>query len=183
MVIAVLGFFLVQSIAAGLLTNAETAARTQVETGVGRRDAQSSLAVLEPPGDPSVAVSTAEATVRSLQQTSGSTGSYVVVVQVSDEQRRRRAAGSARQRDRHGHHPGLARSTSVGSEQRRYRYDSDSTAVLGAQPTTLTYTAAAGDLAAGPGRRRPGCGPYYQLYYVFPFTAEQATLDARAARC
>ena len=95
LVIALLGFFLVQSIAAGLTTNAENSARSQVKTGAEAAIGQSSLQVLEPPASQFTAVSTAEATAQRLQQASGSTGSYVVFIQVKA---RHCLVGRARQR-------------------------------------------------------------------------------------
>src|ERR1700722_3690929 len=73
LVIAVLGFFLVQSIAAGLLSSAENSARTQVENGASTVLYQASLHVLQPV-DP---LSTANAVGRTLQQASGNTGGYL----------------------------------------------------------------------------------------------------------
>ncbi len=173
-VIAVLGFFLVQSIEAGLLTNAENSARTQVKTGADAAIGQSSLAVLESPANPFVAVSTAEATVRSLQQTSGSTGSYVVFVQVSNENADGVQWVGPRSVNVTATIP-ASLITSVGTEQRRYRYDNDNTAVPWSQPTTLTYTSGSGTSGPALAVGVP-LGPYYQLYYVFPFTQQQATL-------
>src|SRR5581483_5485058 len=85
LVIAVLGFFLVQSVAAGLLTNAENAADSQVRNG---RTAALGLNVnvLDPanPGDTPTVVGVATTTARALQQPSGSTGSYLVFIQLTD---------------------------------------------------------------------------------------------------
>src|SRR5712691_2911700 len=72
LVIAVLGFFLVQSIAAGLLSSAENSALSQVK--IGRTNALGQSDVLGP--QPSEAVSLAVTIARALQQASGSTGSY-----------------------------------------------------------------------------------------------------------
>src|SRR6516162_11033815 len=63
LVIAVLGFFLVQSIAGGLQRNAENSARTQVKTGAESAIGQATLQVLEPPATQFTAVTTAEAIV------------------------------------------------------------------------------------------------------------------------
>ncbi|MGH3183145.1 MAG: hypothetical protein ACRDOE_14760, partial [Streptosporangiaceae bacterium] len=85
LVIAVLGFFLVQSVAAGLLTNAENAAESQVKNGRTSALGQS-VNVLDPspPEDTATVVSVATTTARTLQQPSGSTGSYLVFIQLTD---------------------------------------------------------------------------------------------------
>ena len=88
LVIAVLGFFLVQSVAAGLLNSAENSALSQVKTGRLNALGLSNVNVLNPDpvqgNDPEAAVSTAVTTARALQQASGSTGSYLVFIQVTN---------------------------------------------------------------------------------------------------
>ena len=79
LVIAVLGFFLVQSIAEGLLSSAESADRNQVQSGAVTALGQTSLRVLDPPTGQSDALSIATA----LQRASGNTGSYLVFVQLT----------------------------------------------------------------------------------------------------
>ena len=65
--------------------------------------------------------------------------------------------------------------TEVGNEQQQYRFDNENIDAPWSQPTTLTY-------ASGFGTSGPALavgvplGQYYQLYYVFPFTQQQATL-------
>jgi len=174
LVIALLGFFLVQSIAAGLMSNAENAARSQVKTGAESAIGQANLQVLEPPHTPFVAVSTAQATAHALQQTSGSTGSYVVFIQLTNA-----ASGGVQWVG-----PRIVNVTAtipqnlitkVGNEQQQYRFDNENIDAPWSQPTTLTY-------ASGFGTSGPALavgvplGQYYQLYYVFPFTQQQATL-------
>jgi two-component system, OmpR family, sensor histidine kinase MtrB len=176
LVIAVLGFFLVQSIAAGLLTSAETAARAQADAGRTAALGQTSVDVLEQPLNQFVAEDNAELIARTLQeQASGNTGSYLVFVQLTDI-----PGGSAVQWVGQRNvdvtatiPPDLIRQ--VGSEQRQVRYDNDQYAPPLAQPTTLSY-------ASGPGTPGPALavgvplGTYYQLYYVFPFTQQQSFL-------
>jgi two-component system sensor histidine kinase MtrB len=174
LVIAILGFFLVQSIAAGLLTNAENSARSQVKTGADAATGQASLAVLEPPGSQFAAVSTAEATARALQQTSGSTGSYVVFIQLTSDNSGGVQWVGPRSVNVTATIP-QSLINSVGDEQRRYRYDNANTAVPWSEPTTLTYTSGSGTSGPALAVGVP-LGQYYQLYYVFPFTQQQATL-------
>ncbi len=75
LVIAVLGFFLIQSIAAGLLSNAENSADAQVKNGLTSASGQSGVLDQPQSGDASVATATA----RALQAASGSSGSYYLV--------------------------------------------------------------------------------------------------------
>ena len=174
LVIALLGFFLVQSIAAGLTTNAENSARSQVKTGAEAAIGQSSLQVLEPPPSQFTAVSTAEATAQRLQQTSGSTGSYVVFIQLT-----KAASGGVQWVGPRSVNVTATIPqdliTKVGNEQQQSRFDNENTGAPWSQPTTLTY-------ASGSGTSGPALavgvplGQYYQLYYVFPFTQQQATL-------
>ena len=86
LVIAVLGFFLVQSIAAGLLSNAENAASSQVQNGRTSAIGQKSANVLAPlvSGDPEAPVSVAKTTAKALQLASENTGSYLVFIQLTN---------------------------------------------------------------------------------------------------
>jgi two-component system, OmpR family, sensor histidine kinase MtrB len=172
LVIAVLGFFLVQSIAAGLLSSAENSARTQVENGATTALDEESLKVLQPV-DP---LSTADAVVRTLQQASGTTGSYLVFVQLTGSA----AAGV------NWVGPGDVNVTAtipqdlinaVGNEQRSpfYRFDNDNVATPWIQPTTVTYTSGSGPAGAALAVGVP-LGQDFQLYYAFPFTQQQGFL-------
>jgi two-component system, OmpR family, sensor histidine kinase MtrB len=172
LVIAVLGFFLVQSIAAGLLSSAENSARTQVENGATTALDQPSLKVLQPV-DP---LGTADAVVRTLQQASGTTGSYLVFVQLTGD--------SATGVNWVG--PGDVNVTAtipqelinaVGDEQRSpfYRFDNDNVATPWLQPTTVTYISGSGPAGAALAVGVP-LGQDFQLYYTFPFTQQQGFL-------
>ena len=172
LVIAVLGFFLVESISAGLLSSAENSARTQVENGATTALDEQSLKVLQPV-DP---LSTADAVVRTLQQASGTTGSYLVFVQLTGDA----AAGV------HWVGPGDVNVTAtipqdlinaVGDEQRNpfYRFDNDNVATPWIQPTTVTYTPGSGPAGAALAVGVP-LGQDFQLYYAFPFTQQQGFL-------
>jgi two-component system sensor histidine kinase MtrB len=173
LVIAVLGFFLVQSIAAGLTASAEKSARNEVANGAGFASGQNNLHVLEPQTQFDSLI-TAEALTSALQKTSGSTGSYLVFIQLTTggpvgvQWVGQRAVNITATIP-----PDLIKA--VGTEQRDHRSDNDYTATPWAEPTTLTYAPGLGSSGAALAVGVP-LGPYYQLYYVFPFTQQQATL-------
>jgi two-component system, OmpR family, sensor histidine kinase MtrB len=176
LVIAVLGFFLVQSIAAGLLTNAENAADSQVRNGQTAALGLSSVNVLAPapPTDTATVVSVATTTARMLQQPSGSTGSYLVFMQLTDivppivhwvGQTDVDIAATIP--------PTLI--AKVTGEQKSARYDNKNSVPPAFVPTTLVYNSGQGSSVPALAVGVP-LGQYYQLYYVFPFTQQQATL-------
>jgi two-component system sensor histidine kinase MtrB len=173
LVIAVLGFFLVQSIAAGLTASAEKSARNEVANGAGFASGQNNLHVLEPQTQFDSLI-TAEALTSALQKTSGSTGSYLVFIQLTTggpvgvQWVGQRAVNITATIP-----PDLIKA--VGTEQRDHRSDNDYTATPWAEPTTLTYAPGLGSSGAALAVGVP-LGPYYQLYYVFPFTQQQAAL-------
>jgi two-component system sensor histidine kinase MtrB len=173
LVIAVLGYFLVQSIAAGLLTSAENSARTQVQNGAGFALDQSNLNVLDAQS-PSDSLVTAVAVTRALQASSGSTGSYLVFMRLTNggpvgvQWVGQRAVNITATIP-------LDLIADVGNEQRLHRYGNDYTATPWSEPTTLAYAPAFGSSGPAVAVGEP-LGPYYQLYYVFPFTAQQSTL-------
>jgi two-component system, OmpR family, sensor histidine kinase MtrB len=173
LVIAVLGFFLVQSIAEGLLTSAENSARNEVANGAGFASGQNNLHVLEPQTQFDSLI-TAEALTSALQKTSGSTGTYLVFIQLTNggpvgvQWVGQRAVNITATIP-----PDLIKT--VGTEQREHRSDNDYTATPWAEPTTLTYAPGLGSSGPALAVGVP-VGPYYQLYYVFPLTQQQATL-------
>ena len=173
LVIAVLGFFLVQSIAEGLQTSAENSARNQVENGAGFASGQNNLHVLEPQSQFDSLI-TAEALTSALQKTSGSTGSYLVFIQLTTggpvgvQWVGQRAVNITATIP-----PDLIKA--VGTEQRDHRSDNDYTATPWVEPSTLTYAPGLGSSGPALAVGVP-IGPYYQLYYVFPLTQQQATL-------
>jgi two-component system, OmpR family, sensor histidine kinase MtrB len=168
LVIAVLGFFLVESIANGLARNAENVAGAQVEAGQSTALSLKSVDVLEPPQSEDTALTIDNA----LQQFSGNTGSYLVFVELT-----KNAPTGVEWVGSHDVDitatipPDLI--VAVGGEQSRF--DNANSALPFTEPTTLVY-------ASGPGASGPALavgvplGAYYQLYYVFPFTQQQATL-------
>ncbi len=176
LVIAVLGFFLVQSIDAGLLSSAESTDRNQVQNGASFVFAQNALNVLEQPQNQFDALSTAQNIAAALQKTSGNTGSYLVFVQLTDggpvgaqwaAQRTVNITATIP--------PDLIRA--VGDEQQQHRYNNDNTATPWSEPTVLTYNPGPGYGTSGPALAvGEPLGPYYQLYYVFPFTQQQSFL-------
>jgi two-component system sensor histidine kinase MtrB len=173
LVIAVLGFFLVESIQTGLLSSAENSARAQAQNGAGFALDQSNLHVLDAQ-NPSDSLVTAVAVTRALQQASGSTGSYLVFMKLTNggpagvQWVGQRAVNITATIP-----PDLI--TDVGNEQRLHLFGNDYTATPWSEPTTLTY--APGFDSSGPAVAvGEPLGPYYQLYYVFPFTAQQSTL-------
>jgi len=181
-VIAMLGFFLVQFIAAGLLSSAEKSAANQVNIGRLSALGQLSPNVLappSPPGDANSAVSVAETTARALQQASGNTGSYLVFIHLTNDQ----PADVQWVGQQNVNIPATIPQTTaqdlvhqVTQEQQQGRYNNQNTAPPLYQPTTLVYS------APGQGSNGPALavgvplGTYYQLYYVFPFTNQQQTL-------
>jgi two-component system sensor histidine kinase MtrB len=178
LVIAVLGFFLVQSIAAGLLHAAEKSAVTQVDNGRQSAEAQTAVNVLAQPssqaGAPTSAVSVALTITRILQQASGTSGSYLVFLQLTP------AAGASvpwvGQKDVNVSAtipPALIQD--VSSEQANDQFDNENNAIPWYQPTTLVFEQGQGSSAPALVAGVP-LGDYYQLYYVFPFTAQQQTL-------
>ncbi|MGH3197374.1 MAG: MtrAB system histidine kinase MtrB [Streptosporangiaceae bacterium] len=175
LVIAVLGFFLVQSVAAGLLTNAENAAESQVKNGRTSALGQS-VNVLDPspPEDTATVVSVATTTARTLQQPSGSTGSYLVFIQLTDlvpaivhwvGQTNVNITETI---------PATLRAK-VTDEQKREQFDNKNTVPSAYEPTTLVYYSGQGASVPALAVGVP-LGSFYQLYYVFPFTQQQATL-------
>jgi two-component system, OmpR family, sensor histidine kinase MtrB len=173
LVIAVLGFFLIQSVAAGLLTNAENAADSQIRNGRTAALGLSSVNVLDPanPGDTAPIVSAATTTARALQQPSGSTGSYLVFIQLTDIiPAVVHWVGQSNVNITATIPPTLI--DKVAGEQRSEN-DNKNTAAPLYEPTTLVYNSGTSVPALAVG---VPLGGYYQLYYVFPFTQQQATL-------
>jgi len=175
LVIAVLGFYLIQLIAAGLLTSAEAADSNVVLNGRTNAEGQSSVNVLAPTAKTGGVNGVAQTTAKMLQAAQGNSGTYLVFVRLA--------------------HPGPGDVTWVGdllvnvsatippslydavsAEQRDDSYNNEITASAQFAPTTLIY-------GSGPGTDGPALavgiplGTYYQLYYVFPFTHEQEDLS------
>jgi two-component system sensor histidine kinase MtrB len=175
LVIAVLGFFLIQSVAAGLLTSAENAADSQVRNGRTAALGLSSVNVLDPgsPGDTANIVSTATTTARALQQPSGSTGNYLVFIQLTSMiPAVVHWVGQSNVNITATIPPTLV--GKVAAKQSPEMFDNNKTTAAPLyEPTTLVYSSGTSVPALAVG---VPLGRYYQLYYVFPFTQQQATL-------
>jgi len=174
LVIAVLGFYLVQLIAAGLLHNAENSIGYQVEAGRTSALGQANPDILSPAGGPFGVESAAEITRRNLQEASGNTGSFLVFIYLAK-------GGPAGVQWVAPPNVDITATIpqhligDVNGEQSVSRYDNGYTAYPWYEPTTLTYTPGAGTSGPAIAVGVP-LGPYYQLYYVFPFTQQQAFL-------
>ena len=178
LVIAVLGFFLVLSVAAGLTSSAESSALSQVKTGRLNALGLSTVNVLNPdplhPNDAAAAASVAVITARSLQQFSGSTGSYLVFIQVTNiVPAIVHWVGNTDVNIGATIPPTLI--NRVSADQGSERFDNQNTVPLTYEPTTLIYNAGQGTSVPALAVGVP-LGSYYRLYYVFPFTEQQATL-------
>ena len=167
-VIAVLGLFLTYQIAGGLLHNAETSAEAQVLTGLSAAQSPTT-----PPASGQVAMQVMGQFGRLLQPTSG-TASYSVAVGLNAELRDqpgfpRWAAGF----DADATLPPTLLS-SVQDEQLAQEHGKTENLLYYA-PTTLVLT------AGGQGVPAIALGvplsSYYQVYFVFPLTEEQQTLQ------
>jgi two-component system, OmpR family, sensor histidine kinase MtrB len=175
LVIAVLGFFLVQSLVAGLLSSAESSALSQVKIGRLTALAQSTVNVLNPQSsDAEAPVNVAVTTARALQQASGSTGSYLVFIQLTN------ISPATVHWVGHtdvniGETIPQTLITRVAENQRTEQFDNQNTVPLTYEPTTLVYDSGQGTSVPALAVGVP-LGSYYRLYYVFPFTQQQATL-------
>ena len=174
LVIAVLGFFLIQSVAAGLLSNAENSADALVRNGRTSAIGQSSVNVLTPgsPADTGTIVDVATTTARALQQPSGTTGSYLVFIQLTKiSPAIVHWVGQSNVNITASIPPTLI--AKVKGEQKGEEYVNKNSVAPAYEPTTLVYNSGNSVPALAVG---VPLGSFYQLYYVFPFTQQQATL-------
>ncbi len=174
LVIAVLGFFLIQSVAAGLLSNAENSADALVRNGRTSAIGQSSVNVLEPssPTDTGTVVDVATTTARALQQPSGTTGSYLVFIQLTKiSPAIVHWVGQSNVNITATIPPTLIAKVKGG--QKSEEFVNKNTVPPAYEPTTLVYNSGVSVPALAVG---VPLGGFYQLYYVFPFTQQQATL-------
>ncbi len=179
LVIAVLGFFLVQTIMVGLVASAEKSATAQAAAGRSTVLGLSSVLVLQPPEADSPTANApyvAQVAARTALEQGGDAGNYLVAVHLTDSGATSSTAV-----------PWVAENTfspsatvpsdllnEVGAEQLAEKYDNQNPAVPQYEPTTLVGNngqSLGPALAVG-----VPLGPYYQLYYVYPFTSEQAFL-------
>ena len=175
LVIAVLGFFLIQSVAAGLLSNAENSADALVRNGRTSAIGQSSVNVLAPaasPADTGTIVDVATTTARALQQPSGTTGSYLVFIQLTNiDPAIVHWVGQSNVNITATIPETLI--AKVKDEQKSEKFVNKNIVPPAYEPTTLVYNSGNSVPALAVGVPLSG---YYQLYYVFPFTQQQATL-------
>jgi two-component system sensor histidine kinase MtrB len=190
LVIAVLGYFLVQTIATGLLASAEKSATAQAAAGRSTILGLSSVLVLQQPEENSPtanAANVATVAARTALDQGGNAGNYLVAVHLTDPLADPQAASV----------PWVAQVSStsatysispsatipsgptgllagVSQEQSDEKFDNQYVPVPQYQPTTLVGNdgqSLGPALAVG-----VPLGPYYQLYYVYPFTSEQSFL-------
>ena len=169
LVIAVLGFFLTQQIADGLLLNKERSATAQVSQAL--TVAESSPLLNRAPSSAAAADTFLYPTAQELQNASGNDGSYDVVIEVSQDRvatpvYTRGVAGGA---DPSVSIP-AALAASVQAEQ-----DHGGASKMYYAPTMIV---SALDRANQPGLAIGApLGNYYQLYFLFPMRQEQQTLQ------
>jgi two-component system, OmpR family, sensor histidine kinase MtrB len=170
-VVAVLGFFLTYQIAGGLLLNAENSARAQVVTGLNTAQSQSGLTA--PPTDGQGAMQVM-ASIDHLLQPSSGTASYSVAVGLNADLRAKPGFSPwAESGFDAGATLPAALVASVQQEQLELASGKTENQLYGA-PTTLMPS-------GGPGMPAIAFGVplnnSYQLYFVFPLTEEQQTLQ------
>jgi two-component system sensor histidine kinase MtrB len=172
-VIAVLGFFLTEQIAEGLLLNAEHTARTQTLAGLNAARSLSGLTQQPNSGESALRFMTTVG--RKLQPTNSGTTTYYVVIGLNYDL----AQGPGFTRWLTSVNPATtlpsALVNNVQQEQRAEERDGKAENLLYYAPTTLTF-ADGGQSEAAVAFGTP-LGNWYQLYYVFPLDQEQQTLQ------
>jgi two-component system, OmpR family, sensor histidine kinase MtrB len=178
LVIAVLGFVLVQSIANGLFSSAVNSDANQVNEGRLSALGQRNPNVLQQPSSESGSTGSAETvaglTASALQKASGNTGSYLVFIQLTNISPAYVHWVGQRSIDIPATIP-QDLINKVTTDQEPTRYDNETTAPPAYEPTTLVYVSGSGAAAPALAFGVP-LGAYYQLYYVFPLSQQQATL-------
>jgi two-component system, OmpR family, sensor histidine kinase MtrB len=185
LVIAVLGFFLANAIANGLFNDEVKVARAQLSAAVTAAEGQTNVSVLaSPASQPDNPVSNMQqaesvmyTTASFLQRASGSSKSYYVLVRLTDDATKLRFppyvpwTGATSINVTQTIPAELI--SNVDHEQSQNLPQQKPSVFV--QPTALTFngqsTTDPALVAAVP------LGSYYQLYYVFPFDAQQQTLQ------
>jgi two-component system, OmpR family, sensor histidine kinase MtrB len=171
-VIAVLGFFLTEQISSGLLLNAENTARAQVVTGLNTAQSQSGLDYNTPDGGQ--AAMQVMAAIDHLLEPSSGTASYSVAVGLSADLRVKPGYSPWAET---GFDAGAtlpaALVANVQKEQLALASGKLENQMYGA-PTTLIPSSGQGMPAFAFG---VPLSSSYQLYFVFPLTEEQQTLQ------
>ncbi len=187
LVIAVLGYFLVETIEANLLASAEKSATAQAAAGRSTVLGLSNVLVLQQPEADSATANApyvAQVAARTALEQGGSAGNYWVAVHLTDPPADPQANPQA------ASVPWVAENSfspsatipagptgllaGVTQEQSDEEYDNQYVPVPQYEPTTLVGNdgqSLGPALAVG-----VSLGPYYQLYYVYPFTSEQSFL-------
>jgi two-component system, OmpR family, sensor histidine kinase MtrB len=171
--IAVLGFFLTYQISNGLLLNAETSARAQVLTGLSTARSQSGLTT--EPADGQAAAEIMRSVGNLLQPTNG-TASYSVAIGLNVGLAGR--PGFPQWETGFDATATLQRASTlvkdVQTAQTANEEHGAAESSLYFAPTMLTFSGRQGTAAIAFG---VPLGAWYQLYYVFPLTEEQQTLQ------
>jgi two-component system, OmpR family, sensor histidine kinase MtrB len=173
--IAVLGFFLTEQIAYGLLTNAENSAKIQALDGLNTARSQPGLSHLSQPPTPQNAQEFMTGIAQKLQPQNSGSPIYYVVVGLNSE-----LASQA------GYSPWVtsvdptatlppALVQDVRQEQRAEKDHGTPETLLYYAPTALTLNSG-GPTKAAIAVGAP-VGTWYQLYYVVPLDQEQQTLQ------
>ncbi|HEX4832240.1 MAG TPA: MtrAB system histidine kinase MtrB [Trebonia sp.] len=178
--VAVLGFFLTEQIADGLLANAESNAHSQALAGLYA--AQSVPGFSTEPATNSAAEQFMAKTAQTLQQQAGSSSpTYYVVVALRPDGTRQtfsHAAASTVRPDTTL--PAKLRADVVKEQLQTEQQEAAQQAVHGGNllyyaPTTLAFTDGRPSVAAI--ALGAPLGQYYELYFVFPLQAEQSSLQ------
>ncbi|MGH3294985.1 MAG: MtrAB system histidine kinase MtrB, partial [Trebonia sp.] len=172
-VVAVLGFFLTEQISSGLLLNAENTARAQVVTGLNTAQSQSGLDYNTPAGGQ--AAMQVMAAIDHLLQPSSGTASYSVAVGLS-----------AGLRVKPGYSPWAETGFDAGATLPPALVASvqkEQLALADGKTENLLYGAPTTLFPSGSSQGLPAIAfgvplsSSYQLYFVFPLTEEQQTLQ------
>ena len=169
--IAILGFFLTEQIAYGLLTNAENSAKTQALDGLNTARSQSGLTQQPNPENAWAFMTTL---ARELQPTNG-TPNYYVVVGLNTELATEAGFTQYVTSIDATHALPSALVQNVQQEQNGEEYHGTAEGLLYYAPTTLTLnTVGPSEPAIAVGAP---VGNWYQLYYVVRLDQEQQTLQ------
>ena len=171
MMIAILGFFLTEQIADGLLANAEKTARSQALAGLNAARSIANMNV-PPRSDSDAETFMWAAANRFQQEASISDTSYYVAVGLRSDLLRPYDHWASPRMNTAATLP-LALITSVESEQRPLAAGSDTPFYT---PTTLTFDKGTGYASEAAIAVGMPLGEYYELYFVFPLTAQQQSL-------
>jgi two-component system, OmpR family, sensor histidine kinase MtrB len=180
-VIAVLGFFLTEQIAQGLVANAESSARTQMLAGLNTARAQSG--VNSEPVRGSDAEAFMNAVASALQPSNSSSIRYYVAIGPSASLQARPGFGT--EWGTIGVSAASLPQTLLANVEAEQKLQASQAAAApdGKPPETLLYYAPTGLVLTGGGQGKPAIvvgaplGNWYQLYYFFPLDNEQQTLQ------